>query len=352
MAVCSFNGVSITGISATVPKNIYNNKTDNSFFSQETVFDIIEKIGVYQRRVADENMCASDLCFCAAHNLIEEMNIERNEIDFLIFVSQTPDYRMPATSFILQDRLGLPKTCAAFDINLGCSGFVVGLNIAYSLAAQSSIRKILLLNGETRTKVYSFKDRKTGFLFGDAGAASLIEKSHSVGDSFFVIESDGSKNDYIKIKCGGYRYPSSSESFKEIMRNDGSIRSDEQGYMDGSGVFEFVITEVPRQIKNLYQISGYTKDDIDYFILHQANKFMNEHLLKKMKIEPAKAPMNLNKYGNTSSVSIPLTIVSELQEKIQGKKQKILLSGFGVGLSLASAILDIDKIHICKLTEL
>jgi len=114
----------------------------------------------------------------------------------------------------------------------------------------------------------------------------------------------------------------------------------------------FVITEVPRQIKNLYQISGYTKDDIDYFILHQANKFMNEHLLKKMKIEPAKAPMNLNKYGNTSSVSIPLTIVSELQEKIQGKKQKILLSGFGVGLSLASAILDIDKIHICKLTEL
>jgi 3-oxoacyl-[acyl-carrier-protein] synthase-3 len=160
---------------------------------------------------------------------------------------------MPATGIILQHRLGLSKSCLAFDVNLGCSGFVVGLNLAYSLVQQPSVRKVLLLNGETRTKVYSFKDRQTGFLFGDAGTACLVEKGKNYGKSWFMLDSDGAKGDYIMIKSGGYRNPSTSESFIEKQRENGRFHSDEQGSMDGAGVFEFVITEVPKSVKKTLQ---------------------------------------------------------------------------------------------------
>lgn len=352
MAYFSHRGVGIRALAAAVPQQVFTNLTDNPHFAREDAEAIVEKTGVYERRVAPEGMCASDLCFAAAQQLIEETGIDRSEIDLLIFVSQTPDYRMPATSIILQHRLGLPRSCAAFDVNLGCSGFVVGLNLAFSMAGQQTIRKVLLLNGETRTRAYSQKDRKTGFLFGDAGSACLVEKLSGTADSHFLIDSDGEKNDYIKIKSGGYRYPSSCESVQEKVYEDGSVRTDEQGYMDGNGVFEFVITEVPRQIKNLYKRTEISKEEIDYFVFHQANKFMNEHLIKKMKLDPERVPFCLDRYGNTSSVSISLTIVSELQASLSGMDKRMLISGFGVGLSLGSAIVDMNQVQICKLLEI
>ncbi len=352
MAFFVHEGVAIKALTAAVPKQVFDNLSDNPHFSQEDAQAIVEKTGIYQRRVAEDGVCASDLCFAAAQQLLDENGVDRGEIDLLIFISQTPDYRMPATSIILQHRLGLPKSCAAFDVNLGCSGFVVGLNLAFAMAKQESIRKVLLLNGETRTRAYSQKDRKTGFLFGDAGSACLIEKSGDESKSYFLIDSDGEKNDYIKIKSGGYRNPSSCESLQERVFEDGSIRTDEQGYMDGNGVFEFVIIEVPRQIRKLYKQTEYTKEDIDYFVFHQANRFMNEHLIKKMKLDPGKAPFCLDKYGNTSSVSIPLTIVSELQPDFVNKSKKMLISGFGVGLSLGSAILDMNDVKIGTLLEI
>ncbi|MDD2229560.1 MAG: ketoacyl-ACP synthase III [Candidatus Cloacimonetes bacterium] len=351
MAYFSHQGVAITALAAAVPKQIFNNLTDNPHFQKEDVEAIVAKTGIYQRRVAPEGMCASDLCFQAAQQLIEENGIDKSEIDILIFVSQTPDYRMPATSIILQHRLGLPKSCAAFDVNLGCSGFVVGLNLAFSLAQQPAIRKVLLLNGETRTRVYSQKDRKTGFLFGDAGSACIVEKTGTDSKSYFLIDSDGEKSDYIKIDSGGYRHPSTCESVQEKVYENGSVRTDEQGYMDGNGVFEFVIIEVPRQIKKLYKQTEQTKEEIDYFVFHQANKFMNEHLVKKMKLDPDKVPFCLDRYGNTSSVSIPLTIVSELKVPLSGASKRVLISGFGVGLSLGSAILDLEQVQVSKLLE-
>lgn len=352
MAYFSHRGVGIRALAAAVPQQVFTNLTDNPHFAREDAEAIVEKTGVYERRVAPEGMCASDLCVAAAQQLIEETGIDRSEIDLLIFISQTPDYRMPATSIILQHRLGLPRSCAAFDVNLGCSGFVVGLNLAFSMAGQQAIRKVLLLNGETRTRAYSQKDRKTGFLFGDAGSACLVEKLPGTADSHFLIDSDGEKNDYIKIKSGGYRYPSSCESVQEKVYEDGSVRTDEQGYMDGNGVFEFVITEVPRQIKNLYKRTEISKEEIDFFVFHQANKFMNEHLIKKMKLDPERVPFCLDRYGNTSSVSIPLTIVSELQASLSGMDKRMLISGFGVGLSLGSAIVDMNQVQICKLLEI
>jgi 3-oxoacyl-[acyl-carrier-protein] synthase-3 len=352
MAIFIHEGVGIRGLAAAVPSRIFDNYRDNIHFSTEDAKAIVDKTGIFQRRVAAPKTCASDLCFAAGDSLINGMQLDRSEIDMLIFVSQTPDFRMPATAILLQERLGLPKSCAAFDINLGCSGFVYGLNLAFSLVKQPGIRKILLLNGETRTKVYSFKDRQTGFLFGDAGTACLVEKGEEFGTSRFILDSDGAKSDYIKINSGGYRNPSSPDSLLEKTFDDGSIRTDEQGFMDGAGVFEFVITQVPKQIKEILRISEKTTEEIDHFVFHQANQFMNDHLVKKLKLQPEKVPFCLDRYGNTSSVSIPLTIVSELSDKLSGSTKQLLLSGFGVGLSMGSAVVKVCDPFIGPISEI
>lgn len=350
MAIFTHQGVGISGLAAAVPANIYNNLTDNKHFSLNDLNSITEKIGVRERRVAPRDMCASDLGFAAAKALIRDCRIPLDSIDALIFVSQTPDYRMPATGIIMQDRLGLSKHCSAFDVNLGCSGFVYGLNMAYLMAAQASINRVLLINAETRTKVYSFRDRKTGLLFGDAATACLIEKDEKMGPSWFILDSDGSKSDFIKIKSGGYRFPSDANSFIETEREYGAYRSDEQGIMDGSGVFEFVISEVPKQVKKVLEISELRTNDVDFFMFHQANQFMNSHLVKKLKLSPDTVPSNIDRFGNTSSVSIPLTIVSELQDKL-GQQVRLLICGFGVGLSIGSAIINVDNPTVSKLVE-
>lgn len=351
MAYLKYYGVGIKGLSAAVPKNVYNNLKDNQYFDQEDREAIVGKTGISERRVAPISMCASDLCMAAADKLLNEMCIDRDTIDALISITQTPDYRTPGNGSILQDKLHLSQDCATFDINLGCSGFVYGLSIASSLLQQKHIRHVLLLNGETRSKAYSFRDRKTGFLFADAGSACLLSKESCGTESHYMMESFGSLYQNIIINAGGYRNPSSFESVVEKKQEDGSFRSEEQGFMDGGAVFEFAITEVPKQVKQILKLSEIDKETIDFFVLHQANAFMNNHLVKKMKIPDVKAPMCLDRYGNTSSVSIPLTIVSELHDRLSGTN-KLLLSGFGVGLSVGSAILHTNDLYISELEEI
>lgn len=352
MANLIYENIGISCLAGAVPKNKIINRNYTDYFSQNDVNDIVDKTGVEERRFALKNQTASDLCFAAANQLFDDNQIDKAEIDILLFVSQTPDYKMPATGIILQDRLGLSKSTAAFDVNLGCSGFIYALSIAYAYANMPNIRKVLLLDGETRSKVYHPKDRKTGFIFGDAAVAAVIEKQDHLGKSFFSLNSDGSKADLIKIDAGGYRNPSNEESIKEKVVDDkGNIRTDEHGYMNGADVFNFVLREVPKDIKKILNCSNSGIDDFDYVICHQANKFMNDYLVKKLKIDKSKVPSTIEKYGNTSSVSIPITIVDQLKNKLDGKK-KILLSGFGVGMSWATAALVIDDIKISKIVEI
>jgi 3-oxoacyl-[acyl-carrier-protein] synthase III len=350
MATLIYENVGIKALSAAVPKNIINNFEYTQYFPAEDVKMVVEKTGVYQRRFAEPGTCSSDLCFAAAEKLFEDFNIPRNEIDLLVFVSQTPDYRMPATSIILQDRLQLEHTTIAFDLNLGCSGFIYGLSVVYAMMERSGLRKALLLDGETRSRIYSPKDRKTAFLFGDAGVAALIERNPAFGYSYFSLNSDGSKEDLIKMKAGGYRFPTSPETLKEkVVDEYGNIRSDEHGYMDGGDVFNFVIKEVPPDIDRVISLSGSSVSDIDYFVFHQANLFINTYLQKKLKLDPAKVPSTVGKFGNTSSVSIPLTIASELKGKLDNSK--ILLSGFGVGMTWASCVINTRECLISDLVE-
>lgn len=350
MAFLKFEEVGISAMAAAVPERIIDNYKYTDHFPADEVKQVVDKIGVFERRFANKDTCSSDLVYVAAEKLFEDNQVQRDEIDLLVFVSQTPDYRMPATSVILQSRLGLSKTTITFDLNIGCSGFISGLSLVYSLMQGSGLRKALLLDGETRSRVYSPKDRKTAFLFGDAGAAALIECDASFDSSYFSLNSDGSKEDLIKIKAGGYRNPSSIETMKErVVDQYGNIRSDEHGYMDGADVFNFVLKEIPKDIRNVIEFSGGNFNEFDYFIFHQANMFINSYLMKKLKLDSLKVPITVNKFGNTSSVSIPLTMVSELKENLSDKK--ILLSGFGVGMTWASSVISMSKCNISDLIE-
>lgn len=351
MPIIKYQGVGIKGLSAAVPKRVINNYEYTEHFPKEVVKEVVDKVGIFERRISDKNTTSSDLCFAAADQLLNELEVNRDEVELLIFVSQTPDYRMPATSVLLQSRLGLPTTTMAFDLSLGCSAFVYGLSVIYSLMQNKGIKKALLLNGETRSKVYSAKDRTTAFIFGDAGVAALIERDPKYGESFFSLNSDGSREGLIKINSGGYRNPSSEESLKErVVDEYGNIRNDEQGYMKGADVFNFVIREIPKDIKKLIRFSGNSLEDMNYYIFHQANNYINSYLAKKLKLNTDKIPATIHKYGNTSSVSIPLTIVSELAKEIQGRN-KLLLCGFGVGLSWATAIINLEKVLVPKIVE-
>lgn len=352
MALLSFENVGITALAAAVPKKIINNLVYTTTFSKEEAAEIVEKTGIRERRFTDEGTTSSDLCFAAAEKLIADLSIEKSEIELLIFVSQTPDFRMPATSVILQHRLGLPNSTLAFDINMGCSGFIYGMSVVYSFMERSNIKKALLLDGETRSKVYSAKDRKTAFIFGDAGVAALIERDERFGRSYFSLNSDGSRENLIKIDAGGYRNPSSCETVKEkVVDEYGNIRSDEHGYMNGADVFNFVLREVPGDIKKTLDYAGVAKEQIDYFVFHQANMYMNSYLAKKLKLDLEKVPNCMEKFGNTSSVSVPLTIATQLQNKLYDKK-KMLLCGFGVGLTWATVIADFENCKISDLVEI
>ncbi len=352
MALLSFKGLGISAIAACVPSHKVINREVTEYFSSEVVSSIVDGTKVYERRQVESNICASDLAVAAAERLFLDNNIDKDDIDALIFVSQTPDYRMPATAFLIQKRLGLSEHVFAFDINLACAGFVQGLCLSYSLLSNNGISKVLLLNGETRTRVYSKKDRRGAFLFGDAAGAAIIERSDMYGYSHFSIGSDGGFADLVMIPGGGYRNPSSSETLKEkIADSDGNIRCDEHSHMAGEDVASLFIRVMPKHIKSLLESTNTSMDSIDYFILHEGSNFLASFIKKKLKLPEDKTPSILSKYGNTSSASIPLNIVSELNSKLMGEK-RLLLTALGAGMTWATAILDTKDMKVSDMVEL
>jgi 3-oxoacyl-[acyl-carrier-protein] synthase-3 len=353
MPIVTYKNVGIKALAACVPSRVIDNyHYDLDIWPEEEVKKVVDKVGVAERRFVDDDTCASDLCFAAAERLIADNNIDKSEIDLLVFLSQTPDYRMPATSILLQDRLSLPMSTMAFDISLGCSGFISALSIVYSMMQNNGFRKALLLNGETRSKVYSRKDRREAFIFGDAGVAALIERDERFGESHFSLNSDGSRGELIMIPGGGYRHMSSAETIKEkVVDEYGNVRTDEQGRMNGANVFNFVIVEVPKDIKRLLAATGEDIQKLDYYVFHQANAFINNYIAKKMKLDKERIPWTIQKYGNTSSVSVPLTIASELKNKMAGEK-RLLLSAFGVGMAWATAIVSFVDCKISDIVEI
>lgn len=349
MAIIRFNNIGIFAVAACVPQKIMYNKDLGYLISEEEIEKTINNIGIRERRYAEADVCSSDLCQKAAEKLLEDNKIDKNEIDVLIFVSQTSDYHQPATAPLLQHKLGLSTSTLCFDVNLACSGFVYGLSIAYAYANLPDIKNVLLLVGETMSKTVSQYDKVSTPLFGDAGTATLISKG-DFPEAVFSLHTDGAGNDVIKMPYGGYRNPSCIEGFKEHTDQDGNKRNGEQFFMDGMAVFNFGMSVEPKDIKNILKICNLTVDDIDLLIYHQANKFMTDFFSKRLKISTEKTPYCLERFGNTSSASIPLTIVSELEEKYPNR-QKVIISGFGAGLSWATALVDLTKCRISHLIE-
>lgn len=347
MAIVRFNNVGIKAISACVPKKVESNRDLGYLIPEEEIEKTIQNIGIEERHIADADCCSSDLCFKAAEQLLKDNEIDPQSIDVLIFVSQTSDYHQPATAPILQHRLGLTKETIAFDINLACSGYVYGLSTAFTYANMGL--RVLLLVGETMSKIVSRNDKVNTPLFGDGGTASLIEKGE-YGDAVFSLHSDGSGALVMHIPYGGFRNQSCAEGLKEEVDTDGSIRTGEQFRMDGMGVFNFGMKEEPKDIKNLLVACEMTIDQVDVLVYHQANKFMTDFFSKKLKIDASHTPYSLKRFGNTSSASIPLTIVSEMKDGYKERNHAIL-SGFGAGLSWGSVMLDLSKTSISELIE-
>jgi 3-oxoacyl-[acyl-carrier-protein] synthase-3 len=348
MANFQISQVSIQGISAAVPADIESN-FDYPWDSEREGKLFVKTTGVESRRKARKGLTTSDLCFKAVEKLISDLSWKKSEIDILIFVSQSNDYYLPATSIILQDRLGLSKSCLAFDIGLGCSGYVYGLSVLSSMLSSSGLKKGILLAGDISSLTCSFKDKSTYPLFGDAGTATAMEFIKESSNLHFDLNSDGSGYESIIIPDGGARNLISESSFDEFELEGGIKRTALNLALNGVDVFNFSIHTVVDSLKNFLESDQ--QDTYDYFILHQANLLMNETVRKKLKVPSEKVPYSLSRFGNTSSASIPLTIVDQLQNEVKSKQLKLLLCGFGVGLSWGIVSLEINQICCPDLIE-
>jgi len=353
MAILHAKNVKIKGLAACVPSFREDNKILPLLGTQEDAARFIETTGIeYRHMVKDSGLCSSDLCYEAAEKLVAELGWVKEEIDCLIFVSQTPDYILPATSCILQQRLGLSLDCYAMDISLGCSGWVYGLSAISSLLSSGSMKKGLLLVGDTTTITKSARDKSTYPLFGDAGTATAIEYEEGADGIRFHMGTDGKGAGAIMIPDGGFRHFFDAQSLEYSEVEPGIFRNRLQSILDGPSVFTFGITKGPRSVNALIENFQLNRDEVDYYVFHQANMIMNEKIRTKLKIEPEKVPYSLNEYGNTSSSSIPLTIVSRLNEALGGSRKKVLTCAFGVGLSWASAVFDTENLVCPPVIEL
>jgi 3-oxoacyl-[acyl-carrier-protein] synthase-3 len=309
-----------------------------AIFGEDEAQKTSNSTGVRQRHIAPEAICTSDLCEAAAQQLLTELAWAKDSIDALIFVSQTPDYLLPASSCSLHGRLGLSKRCAAFDLNLGCSGYVYGLWVASQLMA-SGLHRVLLLVGDTISRIVSPSDRSAAPLFGDAGTATALERCDTETPWVFELGTNGSGQEHLIVPAGGFRYPRTDVTAVRTEREGGNIRSDEDLFMDGAEIFAFSLTEVPRLFAQVLAEAGWTAENTDRFIMHQANQFMLKHLAKRMKLPTEKVVLALEEFGNTSSASIPLAMTHSLAVELREDSLRLLLAGFGVGLSWGAVAL-------------
>lgn len=343
MAFLEFKNVRIAGISAGVPEKKICNLDIKDISADYDSAAFVETTGVLERRV-DSQLTASDLCVPAAEKLIADLKWDKSEIDALIFVSQYADYILPATACIIQDRIGLSKECYAMDIALGCSGWVYGLSSAASLLGGGNFKKVLLMVGDARRRAV-YDDP----LFGFAGAVTAIEYVEGEKGFQFHFGTDGSGFDAIIVPDGGARNQFTEQSLS-IEDVEGKKQHRLQSRMKGMDVFSFGITTAPRSIKKLAEHYNFNYLDADFYVFHQANMKMNNMIAKKLKLASEKVPSCMYHFGNTSSASIPLTIVTQLKGKCESKA-RFVCCGFGVGLSWGTVAFDTKNIIVSELVE-
>jgi 3-oxoacyl-[acyl-carrier-protein] synthase-3 len=348
MAFSKFKNIKISGVVTVVPTTVCCIDDEIELYggNEKQIARIKRAVGLDKRHVTDNSTTTLDLCVDAAEKLILGMGLEKELIDGVIFVTQTPDHVQPSNAAIVHGKLNLSTHAASFDISLGCSGYVYGLWMAHMMVASGTCQKVLLLAGDTLSKCVNKRDRATAPLFGDAGTATLIEASERDCLSHFSLHTNGAGAQHIMQPAGGFRKPSSAETAIETVDEEGNYHSENDLSMNGGEVFNFSIKTEPHAIKEILEYAGQDIDGIDYVIFHQANKYIITNIAKRLKLSMDKVPCEtVSKYGNQSSASIPCTINDALNEELSVQSKQVILSGFGVGLSWASAILNLEKMY-------
>jgi len=343
MVLAKYTGIAVDGIACCVPDNADPISKYKEKFGEENIDKFVAMTGAASKYIAKPEQTAADLAFVAAKRLLEARGVDPTDISALIFVTETPDYRTPATAFVLQSKLGLPRDSICYDINLGCSGYVNGLNTLCALMQNSNIQRGLLLVGDTMSKTVSPEDHSVCMLLGDAGSATLLVKDDHVADISGSFMCDGAKFQSVIIPAGGFRKMVASR--ERVEKEDGNRRSEYDFYMDGANIFIFSTADVPNFLNSYLKEVGKSQENFDGLILHQANDFIIKRFAKRLKFPMEKVPVSISRYGNTIGSSIPVTIVDAYGGKTD-QKLSLLTCGFGVGLSWGTVEMQIEGSHI------
>ena len=347
----TFKNKKITGMALILPSIERDFMDDMKLFNapERRSLKLKETMGYDKHFLAPDDVCSSDIAEFGFNELFKSGDLKADEIDALIFITASPDHFLPPTGRILHGRLGLKKECYCLDITQGCSAFSEGLIQAFLLLDQPSVKKVAIVTADVLSHKGSPKDRNSYPIGGDAAAICIVENSNKPNEIHAIMYNDGTRCDALKIPAGGFRLPSSDET--RIMKedNDGNARCLDNLVMDGMAVFNFVMQDVPPLINELCQISGVSKDKVDYFLFHQPNRFMLNKLAEKLEIPYEKMPANLvEKYGNSSGSTIPAISVLTFENKKMPECQKVCFSGFGVGLSWSAIMMDLYPFVFCK----
>ena len=337
----------IKSISAYLPQSVLTNEMLARQYPAWSVNKIESKTGIKKRHIADDNEYASDMAVASANKIFASNIINKNIVDYILLCTQSPDYLLPTTACIVQDKLGLPITCGALDFNLGCSGYIYGLSLAKGLIETNQASNILLITSETYSKYINTGDKSVRSLFGDGATTTLVSATNSNNDfiNSFVFGTDGSGANNLMVPHGGSCHPIDNDSYTEKTDKDGNIRADKDLYMNGSEILVFTLKIVPQTLKNLLDKAKLSIDDIDFFVFHQANQFLLQQLQKKLKIPNEKFLISYMDYGNTVSSTIPLGLLKDYRQFKH--KDKIVLLGFGVGYSWGGVVISWNEEFLC-----
>ena len=350
----TFRNRRISGLLAVVPAHArsFVDEMDNFNFPRARSMKLKEVMGYDQHRIVNGPVCASDLACFGLEHIFKSGLLDRDDLDGIILVSQSPDYLMPSTSSVVHGLLGLKNDMFCVDINQGCAGFLIGLIQSFLMLDQDSIRKVALINVDVLSRKVSPRDRNSYPLVGDAASITIVERSGDDTPIHANLKVDGARREALMIPAGGMRTPSSPET--AVLERDGenNFRAKDHLCMDGTAVFNFVQVDLPPLIEDLFRRAGSTTSDVDYFLFHQPNRFMLEKLAEALKIPFHKMPSNVvEHYGNSSGVTIPIAIAHNLREKLLVSTTQACLAGFGVGLTWASMLLRLGPLDFCDLIE-
>lgn len=349
-----FKNKRIAGILTILPKRVvaFEEEMGNYNFPEKKSLRLKKIMGYNTHRIAAEGQCSSDFCIHGLQYLFDNGMLNKDEIDALLFVSQSPDYFMPPTSNLIQGHFNLKHDMICMDINQGCAGFEIGLMQAFMLLEQESVNKVVLMNADVLSPKVSIHDRNSKPLIGDAAAITIVEKTDDQEDIHMAVKMDGTGAKALIIPAGGFRMPCSEETAVEHEDEAGNFRSLNNLVMQGDDVFNFVQREVPPMIHELLEQAGLTADDIDWYMFHQPNKFMLNKLADAIGVPYEKMPSNIvENFGNASGVTVPTCISYNLGEKLEQETYQMCLAGFGVGLTWASIIMKVGNLAFNRIIE-